>query len=106
MKEFAESSNRLVCPVSENWTSYRTGLITGRFGDLKNMYQLFLLLIPIFFCISVAEGTDHPELDVPFLLGICGKLHLSASPPIRSMSSSGVLPAFILISSSWYILHH
>ena len=35
-----------------------------------------------------------------------GKLHLSTSPQICSMSSSGVLPAFILISSSWYILHH
>ena len=35
-----------------------------------------------------------------------GKLHLSASPRIRSTSSSGVSQAFILISSNWYILHH
>ena len=35
-----------------------------------------------------------------------GKLHLLASPQIHSMSSSGVLPALILISSSWYILHY
>ena len=35
-----------------------------------------------------------------------GKLHLLASPQIRSMSSPGVSPALILISSSWYILHH
>ena len=34
-----------------------------------------------------------------------GKLHLSASPRIRSTNSSRVSPAFILISSSWYILH-
>ena len=34
-----------------------------------------------------------------------GKLHLSASPQIHSMNSSGVSPALILISSSWYILH-
>ena len=34
-----------------------------------------------------------------------GKLHLLASPQIHSMSSSGVSSAFILISSSWYILH-
>ena len=34
-----------------------------------------------------------------------GKLHLLASPRIRSPSSSGVSPAFILISSNWYILH-
>ena len=35
-----------------------------------------------------------------------GKLHLLASPQIHSMSLSGVSPALILISSSWYILHH
>ena len=34
-----------------------------------------------------------------------GKLHLLASPRIHSRSLSGVSPAFILISSSWYILH-
>ena len=35
-----------------------------------------------------------------------GKLHLSVSTQIHSTSSSGVSPALILISSSWYILHH
>ena len=41
-------------------------------------------------------------------LSICAsvrKLHLSASPQIHSTSSSGISPAFILIFSSWYILH-
>ena len=39
-------------------------------------------------------------------LHLWGKLYLLASPQIHSMSSSGVLLALILISSSWYILHH
>ena len=34
------------------------------------------------------------------------KLHLSTSPQIHLMNLSGVFPALILISSSWYILHH
>ena len=34
-----------------------------------------------------------------------GKLHLLASPQIHSTSSSATLPALILISSNWYILH-
>ena len=34
-----------------------------------------------------------------------GKLHLSASPQIHSMSLCSVSPALILISSRWYILH-
>ena len=34
-----------------------------------------------------------------------GKLHLLSSPQICSMSLSGISLAFILISSSWYILY-
>ena len=55
--------------------------------------------------VCVTESTDHPELDVSFSPS-GGKLHLSVIPRIRSTSLSGVSPALIIISSSWYILHH
>ena len=48
----------------------------------------------------------HPELDVSFLLCICGEVTFTTSPQIHLTNLSGVLPALILISSSWYILHH
>ena len=55
--------------------------------------------------VSLRARTIWNWMCLPFSVSV-GKLHLSASPRIRSTSSSGVSPAFILISSSWYILHH
>ena len=92
----------LYCTYSFSWQAHWRHVVCDCISAV--VASIFIANSFLIRSVSLRAWTIWNWMCLSFSASV-GKLHLSASPQIYSTSSSGVLPALILISSSWYILH-